>query len=233
MEIEKKRFIYSLVAPFFLVVVMVLFRLAQDWLGTDLYWLGIMPRKAEGLIGILTTPFVHANWRHLIDNAIPFVILTSGLFYFYRDLAFPVFLLNWLFTGLLVWTGARTAYHVGASGLIYGIASFLFFSGIIRRFVPLMAISLVVVFLYGSMVWGIFPLKEEISWESHLLGAVAGWMLAIVCRNRGPQRPLYSWETEEEEEFDEEYWNEVLDARLEKKKKQKDKNSRNRNPSPQ
>jgi membrane associated rhomboid family serine protease len=218
MNIEKKRFVYSLVVPSLVLLLIVLVRLLEVTAQWDLYWLGIYPRKWQGLIGILSSPLVHANWQHLLDNAVSFMILAAGLFYFYRDLALRVFIYNWLLTGLFVWIGARPAYHIGASGLIYGIASFLFFSGIIRRYVPLMAISLIVVFLYGSMVWGLFPLKEEISWESHLLGAIAGWLLALLYYNQGPQRPPASWELEEEE-FDEEYWNQVLDEKLEKKKK--------------
>ena len=101
-----------------------------------------------------------------------------------------------------MWIAARPAYHIGASGIIYGLASFLFFSGILRKYGPLIAISLLVVFLYGSMIWGVFPLLEEISWESHLLGALAGLILALVYRREGPQRPPASWELEDEESFE-------------------------------
>lgn len=222
MEVEKKRFYYSFVFPVVFVLFIWLVWLLDLGLDLDLSKWGIYPRTLKGLPGILTSPFIHANWNHVIDNTIPFLVLAIGLFYFYRDLAARVFLLTYVFTGLMVWIGARPAYHIGASGLIYALASFLFFSGIIRRYIPLMALSLLVVFLYGSLVWGILPLKEEVSWESHLLGGVAGWLFAILFRNRGPQRPVYEWELEpEEEEYDEEYWNQVLDEKLEKKKKKK------------
>jgi membrane associated rhomboid family serine protease len=111
------------------------------------------------------------------------------LFYFYRPVAFRVFFLTWIITGILVWLGGRSSYHIGASGLIYGFASFLFFSGIIRNNINLMAISLLVVFLYGGLVWGILPYDYKISWESHLFGALTGLALAITYRNYGPPPP--------------------------------------------
>jgi len=222
MEIQKKKFVYSLIIPGLFVLLIWVVHLLNTTLELDLVWLGIFPRRAEGLPGILTSPLIHGNWNHLINNSIPILVLGAGIFYFYSDLAGKVLLLTYLFTGIWVWAAGRPAWHIGASGLIYGMASFLFFSGIIRRYVPLMAISLLVIFLYGGMVWGIFPLESGISWESHLLGAVAGWILAIYFRKEGPQRPVYEWELEEEEkEFDEAYWDQVLDEQLEKKMKKK------------
>jgi membrane associated rhomboid family serine protease len=100
-----------------------------------------------------------------------------------------VFFLTWIITGILVWLGGRSSYHIGASGLIYGFASFLFFSGIIRNSINLLAISLLVVFLYGSLVWGIFPFDYKISWESHLFGALTGFALAAAFRHYGPPPP--------------------------------------------
>ena len=102
-------------------------------------------------------------------------------------------------TNLWVWAAARNAFHIGASGLVYGFASFIFFSGIIRKNIKLMALSLLVVFLYGSMVWGIFPIDYRISFEAHLFGSIAGLLLAIYFRKEGPQREEYEWEEEEEE----------------------------------
>lgn len=103
---------------------------------------------------------------------------------------------SWTFflTGILVWFGGREAWHIGASGLVYGLASFLFFSGIIRKYFRLVALSLLVVFLYGEMVWGIFPgVYKNVSWESHMLGFISGILLAIVYRKEGPQMPVYEW----------------------------------------
>jgi membrane associated rhomboid family serine protease len=164
--------------------------------------LGVLPLKAEGLIGIITSPFIHENFQHLISNSIPFFLLTLTLFYFYRGIAGRVFLLIWLIEGVCVWLSGRDAYHIGASGIVYGLASFLFFSGVIRRDSRLAAITLVIAFLYGSMVWGVFPdffPGKNISYESHLWGLIAGLVFAIYYRKLGPQRSRYSWELEEEE----------------------------------
>ncbi len=109
---------------------------------------------------------------------------------------------TWFLTGLFVWLAGRDAWHIGASGLVYGLASFLFFSGIIRRYFRLIALSLLIVFLYGSMVWGIFPdIYKNVSWESHMLGFASGIILAIWYRKEGPQEPVYEWM---EESFEEE-----------------------------
>ena len=128
-------------------------------------------------------------------------MLSVALFYFYSEIAFRIFLLTYLLTGVLVWVGGREAWHIGASGLVYGMASFLFFSGILRKYYRLVALSLLVVFLYGEMVWGLFPgIYKNISWESHMLGFVSGIFLAVLYRNEGPQKPVYEWMEEEEDE---------------------------------
>nr|MQY79897.1 rhomboid family intramembrane serine protease [Bacteroidota bacterium] len=160
---------------------------------------GIYPLKLKGLKGIILSPLVHANFRHLLDNSLPLLILGVAIFYFYSKVAYRVFFLTYIMVGIWVWFGGREAYHIGASGLIYGFASFLFFSGILLGEVRLLAISLLVVFLYGSMVWGIFPIKKGISWESHMLGAIAGLILSFYYRNQGPQRIEYDWEEEEDD----------------------------------
>ena len=169
-----------------------------------LNWLGIYPLSLKGVPGIFFSPFIHGDLKHLVNNSLPLLILGTGLFYFYGEVSFKVFLLNWLFTGLMVWVAGRESWHIGASGLVYGMAFFLFFSGIIRRYFRLMALSLLVVFLYGSMVWGMFPFQPaNISWESHMLGAVAGIFLAVFYRHEGPQPPVYEWLDEDEDEEDE------------------------------
>ncbi len=129
------------------------------------------------------------------------MFLATALFYFYSEIAIKISLLNWFLTGLFVWLAGRTSWHIGASGLIYGLASFLFFSGIIRRYFRLVALSLLIVFLYGSMVWGIFPdVYKNVSWESHMLGFISGIVLAVAFRNKGPQEPVHEWLDEEDKE---------------------------------
>ncbi len=201
MKEDERRLIRSLVIPFLFVFLLWVIRIVESIGGYDLAFLGIYSRSWEGLIGILTSPLVHGSYAHLLSNTVPLMVLGSAMFLFYKDLAPKIFILIYLLTGIWVWIAARPAYHIGASGVVYGLAAFLFTSGLIRKHTGLLAVSLVVVFLYGSLVWGIFPEffpEKNISWESHLLGGVAGIILAIYFRKEGPQRRKYSWELEEE-----------------------------------
>ena len=167
----------------------------------DLSGFGIYPLTIKGLPGILFSPFIHADFNHLFSNSLPLFLLGVALFYFYSEVALKVFIWTFFLTGLLVWIAGREAWHIGASGLVYGLASFLFFSGIIRRYFRLIALSLLIVFLYGSMVWGLFPgVYKNVSWESHMLGFFSGVLLAIWYRKEGPQAPVYQWLEEEEGE---------------------------------
>jgi len=169
---------------------------------------GVLPRTISGLKGVITSPFIHGDLKHLISNSIPLLVLTGILFYFYNTLAYRVIFGTYLLGGLWLWLGGREAYHIGASGLVYGLTTFLFFSGVFRRDIRLMALSMLVVFLYGGMVWGLFPIFIGVSWEAHLFGAFAGLLFAFVYRKDGPQRKLYEWEGETEDDFDDQdaYW---------------------------
>ena len=144
---------------------------------------GILPREPLGLIGIIFAPLLHGSLLHLVSNTIPLLFLGITLYYFYGKIAKKVFIASYFLTGILVWLFARTTFHIGASGLIYGIASFLFFSGIVRTEFRSLIISLFVVLIYGGLVWGILPSMQGISWESHLAGALVGGMAAYVFRN--------------------------------------------------
>ena len=199
---ERQKLVNSLLFPFLFVSIIWMVKVLEIEEGFSFVKLGIYPRKFSGLIGIITSPFIHGDFQHLINNSLPLFILTTAVFYFYEELAYRVFFLIYLMVGLWVWFGARPAYHIGASGLIYGLGAFLFVSGIIRRYPKLLAISLLVAFLYGSMVWGILPIQEEISWESHLLGAFAGIILSFYFRKIGPQRPVPEFILEEEADED-------------------------------
>jgi membrane associated rhomboid family serine protease len=181
-----------------------LVKIIEALFGLDLSNLGIYPLTKRGLPGIIFSPFIHADFTHLFNNTLPLFFLSVALFYFYSEVAFRVFFSTYFLTGLLVWLGGREAWHIGASGLVYGLASFLFFSGIIRRYFRLIALSLLIVFLYGSMVWGIFPgvYKQNISWESHMLGFISGAILAVWYKNEGPQRPVYEWMEKDDPEDD-------------------------------
>jgi hypothetical protein len=168
----------------------------------DFHRLGVVPKQLSGLKGILFMPWIHAHSdvKHILNNSVPAFLLMTLLFYSYKEIALKVFLLSWFLTGLFLWVfGANNgAHHIGMSGVIYSLAAFLFTSGVLRKYLPLQALALFIVFLYGSMIWGIFPTKERISWEGHLSGMIIGVFLAFYYRKLGPQRPKYQYEIEKE-----------------------------------
>jgi len=196
----KKKLLLSLIIPGVFIFLMWLVRIIEILFESDFSFLGIYPLTLKGLPGIVFSPFIHSDFKHLLNNSISLLLLSTALFYFYSEIALKIFSLTLLITGVLVWLGGREAWHIGASGLVYGLASFLFFSGIIRKYYRLVALSLLVVFIYGEMVWGLFPgFYRNISWESHMLGFISGISLAVIYRNEGPQNPVYEWMEEEEE----------------------------------
>jgi membrane associated rhomboid family serine protease len=204
----RKKLLLSMIIPGTFIFLMWLVKIIETLFTVDFTVLGIYPLTIKGIPGILLSPFIHENFKHLFNNSLPLFFLWTGVFYFYSEVALKVSFWIYLLSGLFVWIAGREAWHIGASGLIYGFASFLFFSGIIRRYFRLVALSLLVVFLYGSMVWGMIPeFYKNVSWESHMLGFISGIIMAVWFRNEGPQQPVYDWmdevspdETEEEDE---------------------------------
>ena len=213
-DLDKKIFKYSLLIPLFIVIIFWVVKLIENLYELDFSTFGILPLHAEGLPGIILSPFIHGSYEHLVSNSVPFLILTFALLYFYRNLAYRIFFLIYILSGICVWLGGRESWHIGASGIVYGLASFLFFSGVFRRDANLLTIGIIVVFLYGSMFWGVFPLKPEISWESHLWGAASGLALAFFYRHQGPVRPMASWENEPEEEDESDISEEEIDEEI-------------------
>ncbi len=197
----KQTFFRSLLYPGLFIILIWIVEIVQEFSGTRIWSMGILPRRMEGLTGILTAPFLHAGIDHLLSNTLPLLIVGAGLIYFYPTLAGRVIIMVWLFGGIWVWLSGRDSSHIGASGLIYGLVVFLFFSGLLRKETRLIAISLLVTFLYGSLVWGILPVDQSVSWESHLFGAIAGFLCAIYFRKDGPERPKAQWEIDEEYEL--------------------------------
>jgi membrane associated rhomboid family serine protease len=165
--------------------------------GFDFNHFGIQPRTVQGLRGIIFSPFIHSDIKHLFHNTIPLFVLTMALFYFYRSISWKVLLVGLLLTGILTWVIGRPANHIGASGVIYLLASFLFFKGIFSKYYRLIALSLIVVFLYGGMLWFIVPVDPKISWEGHLSGLVVGLLLAFVFQQKIVKKPKYDWEKED------------------------------------
>jgi membrane associated rhomboid family serine protease len=166
---------------------------------------GIVPETIKGLRGIFFSPFIHSDIEHIYHNTIPLFILSMALFYFYRPIAWKVLLYGILISGLITWLIGRPANHIGASGLIYVLVSFIFFKGIFAKHYRLVALSLLVVFLYGSMIWYVFPVKEGMSWEGHLGGLITGLLFAIIFRKAIAKPETYVWQqpnyNEEEDEF--------------------------------
>ena len=199
-EMEKRIFRHSLLFPTLFVLAFWVVRIIELLPGIDFSHYGILPRQIVGLKGILFSPFIHSGFNHLISNSVPFFILMFALIYFYRWLSYRIFILMYLMSGLLVWLTGRDAWHIGASGLVYAMAAFHFVSGIIRFDVRLLTISIIVAFIYGGMIWGIFPLDPTISWEGHLWGAASGIVLAFYYRKFSLRREKFDWEDEAEEE---------------------------------
>ena len=199
---EKRLLTSSLIIPTILVAIMWLVKIVETVFGLDFSFLGIKPISAEGLPGILLFHFIHGDWHHLFANTVPILVLGSSLYYFYRPIANKILLILIFTTGLITWCMARSGVHIGASGLVYGLTFFLMLSGFIRRDRKLIIISLIVVFLYGSLVWGLYPkyaIENNISWEGHLAGFIMGIVLAFYFRKEGPQREEYIWEDEDDD----------------------------------
>jgi membrane associated rhomboid family serine protease len=226
MNSEKRQLIQSFYFPLFFVALMWLVKGSEWYFEINLSNFGILPRNFSGLKGIFFSPFIHGDLKHLFNNTLPMVILGSALFYFYREIAVKVFFLIFLIGNIWLWALGREAYHIGASGIIYGLSSFLFFSGIWRKQAQLAVISMLVVFLYGSLVWGIFPSKEPVSFEGHLTGTLAGLVLSFYYKKEGPSRKKYTWEENpQEEDVDEEnpYWELPEQPKEENESENKDK----------
>jgi len=213
MKEEKQKLIYALLIPVGLLFIMWVVKLIEYSFDVSFVNLGNYPLDLKGLQGIFLMPFLHGSWDHLMANSVSFLVLSTALFYFYRDISVRVLFGIWILSGIWVWFGGRPSWHIGASGLIYGLSSYIFFSGVIRKDKRLAALALIVTFLYGSLIWGVFPdffpKEKHISWEGHLGGAIAGLIMAIYYRNSGPKQKQFSWEFEDDEEEDENekpYW---------------------------
>lgn len=200
---ERRKFLGSLIVPLLIVAVMWLVKIIEVSFDIDLSFWGVKPHSAKGLIGILTMPFIHEGWEHLFSNTVPILVLGTALYYCYPTLANRVMLITYLVSGLFTWCiGKADSLHIGASALVYGLNLFLIVSGFIRGNRMLLVISLIMVFLYGSFVWGMIPevaIPQNISWEGHLSGAIIGVLLAVFLRKEGPQKEVYHWDEEEED----------------------------------
>ncbi len=202
-SLEKKRFWLSIYVSFIITSILGLIKFSSWAFGynEEVIQLGILPLHLSGLKGILFAPLIHADAEHYFGNAITLFVLSTLIFYFYKGFYFKLLLIVWLFDGIGVWLIGREVYHVGASGVIYGLASFAFFSGVLKKNRNMLAMSLLVLFLYGSMIWGLYPLENGISWEAHLAGFLTGTFIAVYYKNSGPHNDVVpDWMNEPDEE---------------------------------
>jgi membrane associated rhomboid family serine protease len=201
-DTRRLRIAFAVALSFALLLWVVKF--AEYFGGLDFIQFGIYPRRVGGLAGILFAPFIHGSFAHLFANTAPIIVIGTMLLYGYPRAAKVLLPVVYLGGGLAVWLFAREAYHIGASGLAFGMLFFVFTVGALRWERRTIALSLVVFFLYGGMIWGVLPVARDVSFESHLSGALLGIVLAFLLRRLDPEAPRkqYSWEREEAEADD-------------------------------
>jgi len=202
-DFEKELFFHSILKSVIIVAILWVAFLLNDIFGLHWNEYGMHPRKPEGLFGIITMPFLHGDISHIFSNSIPLIVLLFSLFYFFHKKASLILATTWFVVGVLTWVIGTDGVHIGASGIVYALAFFLVAISVIKQETKLMAYSLIIIFLYGSIVWGFFPQlfpDKHISWEGHLAGAITGIILAFFYRSEGPEKKVYFEEEEEEEE---------------------------------
>ncbi len=177
----KSGFFESSIVPFRIVFLMWLIFSIQFFYGFDFGIFGIRPRTGTGLIGIFAAPLIHGDYYHLLSNTFPLLFLGSVLFFFYDRIGGTVFFRCYFYTNILVWLlSPRDSYHIGASGLVYGITSFLIFFGLIRQDFISLSIAVLILLIYGGVFFsGVMPSDPRISWEAHLAGALVGGVTAF------------------------------------------------------
>ena len=206
---EKRQLLRAIRIPLLLVSIMWIIQILSYFLHIDFHYLGIYPRHLNGFQGVFTSIFVHGDFNHLISNTIPLFLLGSALFLYYPEFALRLMIYLSLLTSFYVWLIGRESWHIGASGLIYALAFFHITSALLRKEMRLLAFSLLVIFLYGGMVWGFFPEffpKQNISFESHIMGAITGVIFAFHYRNIGLQKQSYFDDEDDELDDDDPYW---------------------------
>ncbi len=193
LKFSQEVFIY----PLLFVMVLWLIFWFEARFNINLNVFGVYPRTVEGIRGIVFSPFIHGSLTHLFNNSVPLFVLTTALFYFYRDIRWKVLILGLLFTGLATWLIGRPSLHIGASGVVYMLVAFLFFKGIFSKQFQLTALALTVVFLYGGLFWYVFPVDPKISWEGHLSGFFIGFIFSFLFKGSPIERKKYDWEKED------------------------------------
>lgn len=208
-RIYERRLKLSLIPPSVFLISLWLIYLFNCFFNLHIEKFGIFPRTLKGVLGILLSPLLHINIDHILSNSAALFILVWATVYFYRDLSYKIIFLSCLINNIAIWLFAEQAWHIGASGLIYSLVTFLFFSGLLRDYAKLISISFIVIFLYGGLFWGIFPIDSTISWESHLFGAATGIILAFTYKDQGPKKEERIWL--DDNNIPEEIWNNIDD----------------------
>ena len=189
-----------------MLLIMYLAMWLQWFFDFRLYFLGVHPLQIDGIIGIFTSVFIHGDWGHLAGNTLPFFLFTTALFYYYPKVAHKVFFGMWFTSGLYLWLFARgEAWHIGASGLVYAMATYHLLSAALQREIRLVSFSMLIIFLYGSMIWGFFPEffpEQRISWQAHFTGAIVGVVFALFFHHHAPKGKQYFEDEDDDEEID-------------------------------
>lgn len=198
---SRDHFVQSLKIPLFMVSFIFIIHLIKVFSGFPLGYFGIYPREMASLPGIFTAPLIHGSFQHLFSNILPLFATSFIMFLFYKRVAIRSIMLIYVLTGISVWIGAKPAFHIGASGVVYGLVSFIFWSGIFRRNTKSIALALIVVIMYSGYIAGILPNQEGISWESHLFGGIIGILVARIYKDEIEKDEItkpYEWEKQED-----------------------------------
>ncbi len=197
---SRRNFVLAFKLTFgFLLLIWAVF-IFDQLLGLGLVRFGLIPGHPEGLVGVLTAPVLHLNLPHIGSNSLPLLVGGTVMLFLYPNSSLRALPVLYLGSGALAWTFARESVHIGASGLVYGILAYVFVAGVLRRDLRSIATSLMIWFLYGSMVWGVVPTAPGTSWELHLTGAFWGVILAWLYRDWDqPPYKRYSWDFEDDE----------------------------------
>lgn len=205
-------FLKDLLPAFFLCLLPIFVFIIDHIFSLQLYKYGIQARNLTGLRGIIFSPFLHGDWKHLMSNSVPLFALLWLIRSHFRDIQTIVILFIWIASGFWTWIIGGQGYTIGSSSVVYGLAAFAVTAGFLSKNRQAQGIGLFTLFFYGSLIWGIFPLQmnEGISWQGHLSGLIAGILVAFVLQPGMPPKPKYSWETEPEIEipYEEQYWRE-------------------------
>ena len=203
-ERARKNFIFAIKLAAIVVGLIWFVFLVDGFLGLGLRQFGLIPRRLDGLGGIIMVPLLHANLSHIINNSLPLFVGLTSMFYLYPNSAVKVLPVLYLGSSALTWFFGRPSLHIGASGLVYGILAYVFVSGLLRRDMRSIGVTMLVYFLYGSMVWGLLPIREQMSWELHLSGAVLGLVMALIF-SQWDRIPIKRYEWEDNDEVPEWY----------------------------